>query len=271
MADQSAQSASNVRVSESAKRGSSIQRVLEVIERVGCSENPLTASDLSHALGIPKASAHRLCAQLQQAGFVQTVPGGTAFEPGARLREIARHVLVGGHRHAERQAVLARLAARVGETCNLSVPDGVRMLYLDRVEADWPIRVQFSIGSSVPLHCTASGKMYLANLPDEQRARLLRQLPLDRHGPNTLLSLADLEGALKLSCERGYSTDNEEFIAGMVAIAVPVLDSHNRALATLSIQALKQRSPLDGLRDRLEELQIAARELAIILSNDTAG
>lgn len=269
MTVRSAETASNGRDAEGAKRGSSIQRVLEVLEQVGCSESPLTASDLSHTLGIPKASAHRLCAQLQEAGFVQAVPGGTAMEPGARLREIARRVLVGGHRHAERQAVLARLAARVGETCNLAVPDGVRMLYLDRVEADWPIRVQFSIGSSVPLHCTASGKMYLSSLPELQRARLLRQLTFDRHGPNTLTSMADLEGALKLSAARGYATDNEEFIAAMVAMAVPVLDRDNRALATLSIQALKQRSPLDELRDRLEELQIAARELAIILSNDS--
>lgn len=253
---------------ESAKRGSSIQRVLDVLERVGCSDTPLTASDVSRALGIPKASAHRLCTQLQTAGFVQTVPGGTAFEPGPRLREIARKVLVGGQHNAERQAVLSRLAARVGETCNLAVPDGVRMLYLDRVEADWPIRVQFSIGSSVPLHCTASGKMYLASLPELDRARLLRQLAFDRHGPNTLVSMADLEGALALSAERGYAVDNEEFIAGMVAICVPVLDREGRALATLSIQALKQRSPLEALRDRLEELRIAARELAIILSNN---
>jgi len=165
MTVQSAESASKSRDAEGSKRGSSIQRVLEVLERVGCSETPLTPSDLAHALGIPKASAHRLCGQLQDAGFVQAVPGGTAMEPGTRLREIARRVLVGGHRHAERQAVLARVAARVGETCNLAVPDGVRMLYLDRVEADWPIRVQFSIGSRttrsssrawLPLRCRYS-------------------------------------------------------------------------------------------------------------------
>ncbi len=265
----SANSSSNDKDGEGAKRGSSIQRVLEVLERVGCSETPMTASDLSHALGIPKATAHRLCAQLAQSGFIQVVPGGTAMEPGTRLREIARRVLVGGHHHAERQAILARLAARVGETCNLAVPDGVRMLYLDRVEADWPIRVQFSIGSNVPLHCTAGGKMYLASLPESQRARLLRQLSLERQGPNTLMSMADLEGALSLAAGRGYATDNEEFIEGMVAIAVPVLDRDNRALATLSIQALKQRTPLDALRERLEELRIAAHELAIIVSNDT--
>lgn len=268
MAKDEAEPAINIRGLEGTRRVSSIQRVLDVLDCVSHSEVPLTPSDLSHSLAIPKASAHRLSAQLQQAGFVQTVPGGTALEPGARLRKIARRVLAAGHRHAERQAILARVAARVGETCNLSVPDGARMLYLDRVESDWPIRVHFSIGSSVPLHCTASGKMYMACLSEAQRSGLLRQLPLERHGPNTLVSLSDLEGALQISAERGFATDNEEFIAGMVAIAVPVLDVGGRALATLSIQALKQRSPLDALRDRLEELRIAARELAIILSSD---
>ena len=63
-----------------------------------------------------------------------------------------------------RQTVLNALAEDVGETCNIAMPERHAMVYLDRVETKWPLRIQLPVGTEVPFHCTASGKMYLSSL-----------------------------------------------------------------------------------------------------------
>ena len=61
----------------------------------------------------------------------------------------------------------------IGETCNLVIPGRQSMIYLDRVESAWPLRVQLPIGTRVPLHCTASGKLYLSTLSKSRQQRIL--------------------------------------------------------------------------------------------------
>ena len=78
------------------------------------------------------------------------------------------------------------LVREVGETCNFTTLDGAEVLYLDRVEAKWPLRLSLDVGSHVPLHCTASGKLFLATMPAAQRDALIDRLALPRMTPNTI-------------------------------------------------------------------------------------
>ena len=75
---------------------------------------------------------------------------------------------------------LRQLSEEVGETCNITIPDGSQMRYLDRVETHWPLRMQFMIGTKVPLHCTASGKLFLSQLPGEQMSSLIENLNFEQ-------------------------------------------------------------------------------------------
>jgi DNA-binding IclR family transcriptional regulator len=73
--------------------------------------------------------------------------------------------MLNGSLRAARHAILARVVEGIGETCNFTMLDGGEVIYLDRVEAAWPLRMNLSSGSRVPLHCTASGKLLLALQP----------------------------------------------------------------------------------------------------------
>jgi DNA-binding IclR family transcriptional regulator len=75
---------------------------------------------------------------------------------------------------------LRQLSEEVGETCNITIPDGSQMRYLDRVETHWPLRLEFMIGTKVPLHCTASGKLFLSQLPGEQMSSLIENLNFEQ-------------------------------------------------------------------------------------------
>ena len=163
------------------------------------------------------------------------------------------------------------MARRIGETCNISVPDGLAMIYWDRVETEWPLKVQLPVGSRVPLYCTASGKLFLASLPPGRRRQLLARLDLQRRTPNTIADAAALEAALETIARSQMGTDNEEFIEGMIAIAVPIAEKSGRLFATLSFHAPVVRMSLEEAVGHADVLREAARDLRSDVDWNGAG
>ncbi len=240
-------------------------RGLLILEALALSERPLRLSDLAAALGLPKQTAHRLCTALSREGFLERQPDGR-YAPGPRLRALAPAVLLPDHRRVARRAIMERVSATFGETCNLVVPEPEGMTYVDRIETHWPLRIQLPVGSHVPFHCTASGKMYLASLGKTAQRRLLGALDLERSAANTFTDPAALRRELRTIAERGHSTDNEEMIDGMVAIAVPVRDGSGRFMAALAVHGPLPRFSLDKAERHLALLRDAARQLALTIA-----
>lgn len=158
------------------------------------------------------------------------------------------------------------LAEEVGETCNLAAPDRDGMVYLDRVETHWPLRIQLPVGTQVPFNCTASGKVYLASLRSDKLDRLLASTDLEKCTERSLDEPETLREEISKTRAQGYSTDDEEFMTGMAAIAVPIYDDRKRLLSTLSIHAPIQRHDLEGLKQSLPQLHEAALKLAKLVT-----
>ena len=164
-------------------------RVLEVVaqHRDGCA-----LATVVEAVGLPKQTVHRLVGQLQLAGLVVKEPGTRRVQLAARVERFAQAALMNGPARAERHAILAALVAEIGETCNLAALAGTDIVYLDRVETSWPLRMLLAPGSHVPLHASASGKILLSLLPLAQRKRLLEQITLRGYTENTLVDRLSL-------------------------------------------------------------------------------
>ena len=246
-------------------KGSTVTRVLSILTAVTEANQPITPTELAEQLNIPKASSHRLCSTLEEAGFLQTRLNGRGLVAGPNMQRIALDVLSQGDLQADHRAILARLSAEVGETCNLAVPNGLDMIYYDRVETQWPVRVQLKVGSRVPLHATASGKMFLSSLPNARRKQRLDSIELNRCTDNTMIDRNQLLAELQEIAKNGYSTDNEEYIEGMVALAVPVKDSAGKLFATLSFQAPCMRIPCSSLTDYLPAVRKASDDLSAVV------
>lgn len=247
------------------EKGSSILRVLDILKTVSLAERGVSLPALIETLDIPKATAHRLVQQMEEAGFLQTNLRGNVV-PGTVLKDIALGVLNSNEAKIQRQAILQGLAGEIDETCGISIPDGTDMIYYDRVQANWPIQVYLPVGSHVPIWCTASGKLYLSSLPKAVRQRVIRNLPLEKRARNTLTDPRELEAELETIRERGYATDNEEFIDGMVAVSVPVLREEGQVIACLFCHGPVIRCSLEELTRHVPRLQRAAGELRRVLS-----
>jgi DNA-binding IclR family transcriptional regulator len=236
--------------------------LLEELAQVGTPITPTAANDL---LALPKPTIHRLFHTLEAEGFLQRDIDGRSYAPGARLRRFAASVLSTSRIRMLRQSILNALAEDVGETCNIAMPERHAMVYLDRVETKWPLRIQLPVGTQVPFHCTASGKMYLSTLKPRLFDKYLKIVALEAHTPHTMTDPAALGAEIARIRAQGYSTDNEEFMEGMVAIAVPLHDSENRLMSTLSIHAPVQRLGMEGLTAYLPRLQVAATDLSELM------
>ncbi|MEM7598266.1 MAG: IclR family transcriptional regulator [Pseudomonadota bacterium] len=232
--------------------------LMEEVARVGA---PVSASHLGATLGLPKPTVHRLLQTAEAEGFLQRDVDGKSYGPGYRMRKLSTNTLSSQRIRTERLRILRRLAEDVGETCNLAAPGRDGMVYLDRVETHWPLRIQLPIGSQVPFYCTASGKMYLSSLRQDKLERLLSILDLDKRTTGTLNDADALKEELALTRSRGYATDDQEFMEGMSALAVPICDDQRRLLSTLSIHVPNQRLDLDRLLNHLPRLREAKEQL----------
>lgn len=245
-----------------------VLRLLLVVEEVARQGVPVTPSEINQQLRLPKPTIHRLFATLEDEGFLQRNLDGKSYTPGPRLRVLAAEVLSARSLRTARLAIMTSLAEDVGETCNLVIPDRDEMLYLERVETKWPLRVQLPVSGRVPLYCTASGKLYLSTLSDTQIDAYLLHRDLTPHTSRTIVQRADLIEEIDLIRSRGYSHDNEEFMDGMVAIAVPINDQRGRLLSVIAIHAPVQRMSLDQAARHLPRLREAAAELSRLVTDD---
>ena len=244
---------------------SSAERSLRLLATLADSGRPMTLADLVVALALPKATVHRLCNQLLVSGFVSRDVNERDFVVGPALRQLALNTLNHGSLRGLRHEVLATLVAQVGETCNFTTLDGAGVLYLDRVEAPWPWRLTLDVGAHVPLHCTASGKLFLAHLSDKQREAMLRTLDLKPVTKHTISTAQALRAECETIRERGYAFDREEFVLGLVAMAVPVRDGTGEVRAALAVHAPVARMPLALALEHLPRMQQAAERMARLL------
>ena len=240
-------------------------RLLYLMEIISSQGSPMTASDLVTVLGLPKPTVHRLLSTAEDEGFLQRDIDGRAFGPGARLRKLSANTLSSQRLRTERLVILRWLAEEVGETCNLAAPGRFGMVYLDRVETHWPLRIKLPIGTKVPFHCTASGKMYLSSLRSSRLERMLSTWDLDPYTDHSITDLSELVTHVASIRKNGYSTDNQEFMDGMVAIAVPIYDDQGRLLTTLSLHVPVQRMSLETLKTHVPVLKQAAERLEQLL------
>lgn len=233
-------------------------RMLSILLRITESKNKLTSAQLAQDLGLPKPTVYRLVNQLHDIGLLKHDPFGKGHIPGDNLQRLALNVMSHDIDNAPRKAILQRLSDEVGETCNITILKGQHLVYYERVETDWPIRVQLPLGSKVPIHCTASGKLFLANMSKRLRADLINSLELKRYTEKTITDPELLETQVQQIRETGVGTDNEEFIKGMVAIAVPVIDKNDNMNFTIAVHAPTVRKTIDELRQYVPALRRTA-------------
>jgi IclR family acetate operon transcriptional repressor len=247
-------------------------RLLALLEVIGGRDQLPSLQGLTAETGWPKPTLHRMLQQLESAGFLMRDGDGRHYAIGARLKRLAENLLLNDSHGGARHTVLRQLVEEVGESCNLTALSGSEVIYLDRVETAAPLRFYLHPGSRVPAHCSASGKVLLAQLPPAQRRRLLAHAPLTPYTTQTITDLARLEGEFEQIRRDGYAFDDEEFLPGLMCLAVQVPGDGGGPAARSNLCVALQGPTVRLNRDKalalLPALQRAAAALARIHAGD---
>ncbi len=239
-----------------------------ILEVLGRSDRALTATEINEALELPKQTVHRLCTTLEREGFLTRVGNSRKYQAARRLRDLGAGLLYNSRSHIARHQILIDVSKQVRETVNFVVPEDDGMSYVDRVETDWPFRVQLPIGTHVPFHCTASGKCFMASMAPRARRAFVSSLNLEGLTDKTLTDPDALLMELEDIRAQGYSLDREEFVEGMIAIAVPVTDDQGRYIASLAFHGPIQRISKADIIAQRGVLKSAAMRLRDVLYSD---
>ena len=232
---------------------------LEAMARMSCY---FTLQEMVNETGLPKPSVYRVLQQLESAGIIQRDGDDRHYTLAPRMRRIANDLLLRDSLYTARHAILRDLREKVGESCNLTAFHNGEVLYLDRVETVAPLRFYLQQGSRVPAHCSATGKLFLAQMPPRQQKLLVEAAPLERYTQNTICEPDALYSELTQVKKSGYGIDNEEFLHGLVCFAVLVPSTQGASNLGVAMQGPTMRLSADTIHKHLPALEQAAQALA---------
>ncbi|WP_377011233.1 IclR family transcriptional regulator [Arthrobacter sp. GCM10027362] len=244
----------------------SVSRALRVLRCFTVDTPELGVSEIARTLGIHKSTVHRLLATLEHEGFIRQVEGGRYMLSVAVL-ELSAAVTAWESIRETVLASLRKLAEHTGETAHLAVLDTEEVLYVEKVEGKWSLRMPSSVGKRLPLNCTALGKVFLAGLEPDASHRIIHGRRWEARTPNTLTDPYKLEAEIDAVRNRGYAMDREEVEEGLACIAAPVTDDRGITSAAISISAPSPRL-MTRLEERIGAVQETSRSLSRLLGAD---
>lgn len=241
-------------------------RAFAALECVAAAPGPMSLDELTSALQLPKPTVFRILALLKDSALLRRDSGSKRYAIGPRLAAFAIDLWRNDSLRTGWHRALEDVVAETGESCNLTLLEGNQVLYLDRVETTHPLRLHLESGTRVPLHCTASGKLFLCNLPEADARRLLGEEPYERFTDHTLTDFASLRAELKRVKRTGIGTHDCELFDDSVAIAVPIVVAGAGVFAAVAVHAPASRASIKSSMRFVDALRRAAATIAPTLT-----
>jgi DNA-binding IclR family transcriptional regulator len=237
---------------------STVRNAARLLKVFRSREADLGVSELARRLGLGKSTVHRMLTTLVAEGLIEQNPRTGGYRLGIVMFELGQAVRVHMDLHAAVTPVLGELRAQTGESSQVGVLDGHEVVYVDRLESAHSLRLFTETGRRVPVHCTSSGKVLLAYLPEGRRKQVLSCTPLAALTPYTITDATRLAAELDMVRRRGWAEAINEREIGVASIAAPVRDASGEVVAAISIGVPLARCSVAALRRRAPVIAEAA-------------
>jgi IclR family KDG regulon transcriptional repressor len=217
-----------------------VERALRILACFD-SENPaMGLSEIAQAVDLHKSTTHRIVTTLLHYGFLERASDGQKYRLGIRLANLGFRVIRRMDIRREALPVMTRLRDQWDETCDLSIFDDNHVFYIEVLHSNHALTIAAAVGQNLPAHCTASGKLFLANMGKEDLDSFLKR-PLKAYTKNTITSSKTLQTQLQQIRQQGYSVEHEEYEVGISAVSAPIRDQSGDMVAALSMPAPTSR------------------------------
>jgi len=242
-------------------RDQPLDRAFAMLSALASASRPTSITELAALCAVPVPTAHRLAGQLEERGLVKYALASKKLLVGPALVQLGMAAAQAAVRSDRVHGILVALAAKLGESCQIGVRADNEVVYVDTVRAARSAGLHFEQGRRAPIHSTSIGKIYLAEMPDEQFDLWLQNAELPRLTPATIVSARKMKATVKDVRRNGWAASNEEFASGVVGCAVPIRLPNGSLIAGLGISVPSARASFDEVKTHVPVLQRAAREI----------
>ncbi|MGO4741383.1 IclR family transcriptional regulator [Bosea sp. 2KB_26] len=229
-------------------------RVLDVFVRRGAS---LSLTALAAELGVDKSTAQRFSHTLEQLGYLRRDPTTKHFELGIKVLDLGYGYLHANTLLNRAMPYLIHLSRETEETINITMRDKAEIVFVSRFMSRHLFNTDVTIGTRMPVYCTAPGIAMLSRLPRLEAVGLLEQCDRRPITENTTWEMDALLAKLDVSSARGYATAFEEFYHDDLSISAPIFEA-GLPIAAVTVSVSRVRYTPEDAEIRFAPLVIAA-------------
>jgi IclR family transcriptional regulator, KDG regulon repressor len=240
-----------------------LQRGLHLLTLFAGAERGLSASEVAKRSALPVSTVHRFLMNLESSGFLSCSEDGV-YHLGVLCFGLGHAALAQLDIRRLSIPFLRELNQATRETIHLTVRHGATAVYVDKLDSPEPVRIYSRIGASVPLYCSAVGKVMLAYMQPQDRDNLLSQVEFKRFTPNTIGNSQELLAYLQRVRRQGFAYDLEENEPHIRCVAAPIWDHAGSVNASLSITGPAVRMS----NSRMRELSALVKQAGLNISRE---
>jgi len=231
--------------------------VMEILATLG----QAGVTEIAVELGVHKSTVSRIISVLEARGYVEQLADRGKYRLGFAIARLARATSAQLDLVKQSQAACDALALESGETTNLAVLDGDRIVNVAEAIGPAGIALRTWVGQSCPAHATSSGKVLLAAL-DDTALRDVLGARLESFTDGTVTTRSALLAELTVVRDRGWACVREELEVGLNAVAAPVYDADERVVAALSVSGPSYRLSEDDFVQTAKRTVAAAETIS---------
>ena len=248
----------------------SFARGLSAIRAFGEGKSELTVAEVSRLTGLPRASARRCLHTLIVLGYATTNVDGR-FELTPAILTLGQAYLSSTNIARIAQPILERVSDTLNESSSVAVldpNDHQEIVYIARAATRRILSVNLSVGSRLPAACTSMGRVLLAALDGDGRAKFLARVTLRQYTDRTITDPHALAAVLDTVAREGFAIVDQELELGLRSCAVPINRPEGGVIAALNVGVHASRADVATLtREVLPILQLAAEDISASLGS----
>ena len=224
-----------------------LEKSVAVLSAFSLDEPALSLAQLTAKTRLPKTTVHRLLYSLQLNGLISQNAADGTYSLGPKLLELGALAFARLDVRRVIQPYLDELSAEIQHSIVVCVLADDRLLYIDKRDSRYLLRIMSEIGQRRPAYFGAVGRAIMAHLPEDEVDRLLAQPPAPGDLPPTAPAPPAFKKELLLVRERGYAVEDSEVITGVVGVAAPVFGGNGQVVASLGVAVPRPLLPADGI------------------------
>ncbi|MGK7377069.1 IclR family transcriptional regulator [Planococcus sp. 1R117A] len=243
----------------------SLERGLQVIQAFSQHNSSMTVSEVAKQTGLSRPAARRILLTLEALGFAESKNG--SYSLTARTLSLGYAYLSSNNSWSIAHPFMKQFVDRTGESCSISILDGMHILYVARVSTKRIMSINLGVGSRLPAYATSMGHVLLANLPPAELEAYLEKMDFEKYTDKTITDKEELFKVLEEVRQKNWGGVDQQFEEGLRSIAVPIRNANGKVIAAMNCSVHAGRISKDMLRDDfLPLLQEAAEQIGQALA-----